>query len=241
MGLSGCIEFLIAAEFYHSLESLVPHARARLSFVDWCVVIGTLCALGTVVYAALERHFPKGAAMDGTPTPSRRALPIVLAFVACLAVGFDFVDRHYYQHGERIEAIRNYGYGPNNIFIEVDGKQIAEYADAFKGLFVARTSFSNVDRMSDTVIAKSITYTITPDIMIFSIPNPKLRINSGQLNLVEFDLVVIPKDISPDHILSLADVQRLGGEIIVTRGKTDVLFATPPSQPQQPSQPAPPQ
>jgi len=79
-----------------------------LSFQDWCIFIGTVATVILVVYAALERHIPKGRApvakpqrsgrasqADPAPTSRRLTIPIILAAVAWIAVAADFTDRHW--------------------------------------------------------------------------------------------------------------------------------------------------
>jgi len=162
--------------------------------------------------------------------PQMLALAI-LVVLAWVAAGTDYYDRHYGSTANA-ELIGEYGWSVQNaLYMTADGSKLSDYADKYKLLFIARTSFSNVDRMTDPLIAKSISYTITPGPIALSILAPKLRANVGQMNMVEFDLVVLPNQFSPDQISTLADVQRLGGKILETRGKSDVLVH-PPETPQ---------
>jgi hypothetical protein len=72
-----------------------------LSFVDWCVFIGTVCTIGLLLYAALDRHRPrKERSMAETvfepQRQPRRLFPIALAIIAVLAFGLDAADRHWF-------------------------------------------------------------------------------------------------------------------------------------------------
>jgi hypothetical protein len=68
---------------------------AKLSFVDWCVVIGTVCTVLLLLYAVLDRHWPKDRPM-AEQNPRRRPIPFFLAVIALLAFAADAIDRHFF-------------------------------------------------------------------------------------------------------------------------------------------------
>jgi hypothetical protein len=84
---------------------------SSLSITDWAVIVGALTGVGLLVYAVLDRHFPKEMAVSneasfpgtiGHPSPKptsggrRLTIPIALAAVTWMLLVFDYADRHWF-------------------------------------------------------------------------------------------------------------------------------------------------
>ena len=95
-------------------------------------------------------------------------------------------------------------------------------------MLILEVEYANIDRMTDVGIEKSELFTITGGIINIGIPvqlpNTRLRLTNPPNSkpgdqykrTVDFNVVIIPNDLSGDQIRSLPDVQRLGGKIIRT-------------------------
>lgn len=92
--------------------------------------------------------------------------------------------------------------------------------------------------MTDTDIERGAVYTITgnPITMAVKLPTANhLRVTSPPNSkpgdsfevMMDFMLVIIPNDLSPEQIRSLADVERLGGKIITTSATNVTYIVTP--------------
>ena len=97
-------------------------------------------------------------------------------------------------------------------------------------MVVIHVPYSNIDKMTDTYIEKSTTFTITGEVAKLAIPLPTtvsfphLRLSppagskvGDVFNLMlDYTLVLIPNNLSEEQIRSLSDVEILGGKIITT-------------------------
>jgi hypothetical protein len=82
-------------------------------------------------------------------------------------------------------------------------------------MLIVHTLFGDVDKMTDTFIAKSAAYTITgPLIVLAALNRQTMRFVPNLTNNVEFDVAVIPANITPDQIHTLNDVITLGGNLL---------------------------
>ena len=89
--------------------------------------------------------------------------------------------------------------------------------------------------MTDVGIEKSDLFTFTGGIVNIAVPaelsNTHLRLGNPPNSkpgdqyrrTLEFNVVIVPKDLSAEQIRSLSDVQRLGGKIIKTSSQGVVL------------------
>lgn len=197
---------------------------------DAVIGIGTAATVIAAFYAALSYHRPKKLDADPIPKSNPRRAVWLMAFLVILAwgaAGFNFFDRHYWAASPQ-ELISNYGWSSQNAaFVATDGRFFSDLSGKFKLALILRASFANIDRMTDPFIAKSIEYTIIPEAMTLAIVAPKLRINPGQMNMIEFNLVAIPANLSLDEVTNLDDVEKIGGRILESRGKSDVVNGTP--------------
>jgi hypothetical protein len=89
------------------------------------------------------------------------------------------------------------------------------------------------DPMTDTNIAKSNLFTIAGPVVVLAIPlTTPLKMAINQVNLMEFNAVLVPIGIGPERIKSLADVVDLGGRVFQARG-TSVMAGAPIDTPNQ--------
>jgi hypothetical protein len=193
-------------------------------------IISTIPGIVQAIYTALAYHRSKGR--PGTPQTRslirNRSIWIMGIFpvVAWLAVAYDIYDRHQMPTA-CVVCLKTYGYGGGAIYATVDPSEIQRFADDFKLYLIARTAWPNIDEMTDVVIAKSSSYTITSQEMDMAIAKPKLNIALGQMNHIGYYLVVLPNDISIDQVLRLADVKKLGGRILAGKGTETVIRPDP--------------
>ncbi len=195
---------------------------AHLSFVDWCVAVGTLCALITVLYAALERHWPKDHTMTNE-SRMRHAAPWVLVVLAWAAIGIDVVDRHFFS-GPPIPIVQDYGMisAVGGFYVSANTNPLLKYKDTHRLMLIMRVNYSDVDRMTDTRIEKSGLYTITGLVTQLAVILPigfKMNISKTQNNMLDYVLVKVPANVSRDSITSLSELERLGGEIVDEKGQ----------------------
>jgi hypothetical protein len=118
----------------------------------------------------------------------------------------------------------------------VNSRRLWDYRDKFKMMMVLEVPHANIDRMTDTSIDKSTTFTITGDLVNLAVPIPATlhhlrvlppsnsKVGDTFSEMVDFNLVLIPNNLLPEQITSLADVERLGGKIVATHSKS-VIFA----------------
>ena len=126
------------------------------------------------------------------------------------------------------DVINGWGQRGGSMFIQVNSRLLLDYKDHFKMMLIMAVPYPDVDRATDTAIDKSALFTITDnanlDLAVRLPTPPHLRlvpppnIKSGDVFdlLVNFNLVIIPSDLSPEQIRSLSDVQKFGGKLITT-------------------------
>lgn len=182
------------------------------------VALFTFAAVQTV-YAALTYH--KVRATSAGRAVRTQPIRSVLVIAICttltwLAVGFSYYDRHFAKHVE--VPVLQWGVGTNTFHLVVDTSPLRDEKDSAKLVLVVRTSFADIDPMTDTAIEKSSAYTITGGVLPLAVVGTgKIRLAALQENLVEFDLILLPVRHSPEQIRSLGDVESLGGKLLATR------------------------
>jgi hypothetical protein len=194
--------------------------------------ISALAMIAQAIYAALSYHKPKGVTMNSPsllPKPSTKRFWIMAAFpiLAWLAVGFDYYGWHRGTQPFTTAIVEwNAGgqplhpgdqYGPLVYTVTVDASSLQPYKDEFNALLIVRIGYANIDRPTDTMIEKSVPYTIENRTFRISHPSDgKLRYMPGQPSVIEFNLALIPKTVTPDQITRLQDVTMVGGMIVQT-------------------------
>ena len=109
--------------------------------------------------------------------------------------------------------------------MNIDSSSPGDFANSYKVAMVLDTAYSNIDRMTDTVIEKSQLYTITKRPQSLSIIGPHTFRAPAQSSVVtiEYCLVILPNHLSIDQVRTLSDVSALGGKIIDCRGKSEYM------------------
>jgi hypothetical protein len=187
--------------------------------------IVSLPAAVITVWAALRR-----------PGAARTIVLSIALPIAIAAYTLDVGDRlGLIKLSETGDLIQSWGQRVNNFYMIVNSRRLWDYKDNFKMVLVLEIPYAHLDKMTDTSIEKSTTYTITGDVInvAASLPTPHhLRVIATQPNvkvgdevrlMMDFNLVIIPNNILPEQITSLSDVGRLGGKIVATHGR-DVGF-----------------
>jgi hypothetical protein len=106
---------------------------------------------------------------------------------------------------------------PNTLWLKADTSKMLKYKGVIKLMLIVRAAYSNVDRMTDTSIAKSIEYSlVNGEITLTSTYMDKLRISGDEATL-EFNLVGLPVAASSEGIDSLAAIDKVNGHIISSR------------------------
>jgi hypothetical protein len=191
----------------------------------WVTVIGTLICAG---YAALGYHRPKAAVTSHSVSQPQSLLswqwiPIICVLLAWGAVGVNYLMRP----ASSPINILSYGANGDEFFAIVQFRDWRDY-EKRKAILIARTVFSDLDRMTDTWIAKSIPYTINaPLIQLTAINKMQMHFAVNTPNLVELSVAVIPPEISADQVRDLADIEHLGGQILGVADVGGIITAQP--------------
>jgi hypothetical protein len=86
-------------------------------------------------------------------------------------------------------------------------------------MLVVRPGYANIDPITDTSIKKSQAYTIQDGFMTLALPTNGVAmwpLPTDRPVQLQFTLVDLPAMFSPDQILSLGDVERMGGKILAS-------------------------
>jgi hypothetical protein len=101
--------------------------------------------------------------------------------------------------------------------VKIDTKYMLRYRDNFYIMIILRVLDNSVEALDDARLSKSATFEITGDVRAIEMPLTEVffdraeragRLGNGNIGL---NLVLIPKNISPDQIVTMRDVTRLGG------------------------------
>ena len=112
----------------------------------------------------------------------------------------------------------------------VNTKNLSKYKNYFKLILIVKAEFADIDQLTDTVIEKSIPYTITGEEMnVVHRAEGILRFNANARNQIRLYLVLLPNTVSPADIKTLSDIDRVGARILARRGQ--VVYGGPPAKP----------
>jgi hypothetical protein len=199
------------------------------SLIDWVVGVGVLLTFVQTIYMMLTFHSARAAATAGAPVPFSRRHFVVMSMLTLLSWGAVAANQ-YLIPIKKGDLVSNWGIsGDLNFFIEIATQNIIEYEDKDKLIVILTVPVSNVDRMTDTRIAKSSTYSITGKNELMSVA-AKPDLGKGLpigVYAVVLNVALIPNNIDPDRIRNLADVHRLGGEIIASPALGNALRTVP--------------
>jgi hypothetical protein len=139
----------------------------------------------------------------------------LLSAIVVGAVGYDIYDRHHQIHRE---SILSWGAAGDNYHMAVATHDIQAAAKTHRLMLILRPNLMGSDPMTDTNIAKSGLFTIAGPVVVLAIPlTTPLRMAANQVNLMDFNAVLLPIGVGPERIKSLADVLDLGGSVFQSR------------------------
>ncbi|HLJ27445.1 MAG TPA: hypothetical protein VKY85_12100 [Candidatus Angelobacter sp.] len=132
-----------------------------------------------------------------------------------------FATRSTLQVGNCKTLLTGWGISGNNIFVAMETDPLMDHQKTSRVMFISRVADHAINGKLDKGIVKSGTFGIwggalqieasmTDDFM-------KHAINASG-GWLEFHLVMVPKGTQPDNITSLADVDKVGGRDLESRG-----------------------
>lgn len=187
-------------------------------------LFGTVTALAAY-YAFQQVRLMKKvrlSAEQASTTPFRRYWPLALMV---LLLGANWVTyyaaRSTIQVGNCKTLLTGWGISGNNIFVAVETDPLMDHQKTSRVMFISRVADHAINGKLDKGIVKSGTFGIwggalqieasmTDDFMKHA-----MNASGGWL---EFHVVMVPKGTQPDKISSLADVDRVGGRDLESRG-----------------------
>jgi hypothetical protein len=161
----------------------------------------------------------------------RRSIILCIAIpVAIASYTLDVADRlGWIDLANRGDIIDGWGVAENGAFyVRVNSFPLLKYKENFKLMLILEVEYANIDRMTDAGIEKSELFTITGGMINIAIPvqlpstrlrlanPPDTKLGDQYKRTVDFNVVIIPNDLSGEQIRSLSDVQRFGGKIVRT-------------------------
>jgi hypothetical protein len=195
-----------------------------VSLADVGALIAAISTLVLAAYAALGYHMPRSqgvapSSVERTRGSFPRWVVILLVALSWGGVGFDFYDRHYGGSDAPI-AILQWGIRAPLVYeASIDGDKLIKYKNDFKLMLIVRVPFADKDRMTDRTIEKSSLYTIEDHTMVLAHPSSGvLRFIPLQSTPIDFDVALVPINISSEEITCLSDVVRDGGKLIAHAG-----------------------
>jgi len=192
--------------------------------MDWKFWLQAFLAGVAALYTVLTYHRGGRTVSQGRPAMKRPFVSIgILLLLTWAAIGFDYYDRHNGETGSSVQmlgVIQMWGVLPGNrAFVDIDTRSFTSVAkDHYLALGILVVD-GQVDRLLDRTVEKSSPFFINGDRMsIEMIPSVTFLARLGSAGMVEYFLLLVPKNITLDQILSLSDVGVLGGRLLATGG-----------------------
>jgi hypothetical protein len=132
-----------------------------MHLMDFVVLIGVLLTLIQTVYIMATFHAARVSATAGQPPLLKRRHFMIMSALALLSWGafaFDYYSRSTTIHHEVLGSWARTGPA---FIIDVLTGNLLEYKNAHHLLLILTLPLANVDRMTDTRLAKSAEYSIT--------------------------------------------------------------------------------
>jgi hypothetical protein len=217
---------------------LLGWANGAVGFFDW-MAYGAL-AIGAMILASETGFSQSPTLLQRLPQfirhPFWGVAPLILVLIATGLLGAraaGLIGREQLSSAETANTpspnsskvfLQQWGILPPATYqVTIDSSQIIKFKDTFRVILVVRTSFSDVDRMTDEYIETSSLYTIQNSLMILAhASSNKLRFLIDGPTMVEFSVAIIPNGVSEKEITTLNSIDHLGGRII---GSTSTLTA----------------
>lgn len=182
-------------------------------FVNYLVALATV--VGTA-YAGLSYHRSRNLKTQGNLKVLITVnFAIVLAAWAAALYNNNY-NKTYNDSPDRFMI--SWGLTPQRAYFSIiNGKLIQQYAKNNKVVLIVRVGYADKDKLTDEEIEKSASYGIANDVEILAHPpSMRLKFLVGLPNSLEFNIALIPNNVSPDRILSLSDVELLGGKLLAS-------------------------
>jgi hypothetical protein len=210
----------------------VGHIMGHWGYFDW-IAYGAL-AIGAMILAAETGLSQSPSLLQRLPQffkhPFWGLAPLVLVLVATGIFGARAGGLIGSEEPKSAEVINTPSPDPAKVFLQrwgilgpatyqvtVDASQIVQFKDAYRLVLVVRSSFSDIDRMTDEYLETSNLYTIQNSLMILAhASSNRLHFLVDGPTVVEYDIVILPNSVSEKEITTLNSIEHLGGKIIAS-------------------------
>jgi hypothetical protein len=205
------------------------------SFFDW-IAYGAL-AIGAMILAAETGLSQSPSLLQGLPQffkhPFWGLAPLILVLIATGILGARAAGI-IGPESNSVPIANTPAPDPSKVFLQgwgilspatyqvtIDSSQIIQYKDAYRVFLVVRTSFSDIDRMTDEYLETSNPYTIQNSIMLLThASSSRLRFLIDGPTMVEYNVAILPKNVSEKEVTTLNSIEHLGGKIIASASQT---------------------
>jgi hypothetical protein len=111
--------------------------------------------------------------------------------------------------------------------VTVDASQLEQFKDKYRLILVVRSSFSDVDRMTDEYLETSDLYTIEESLMTLAHSSSnRLRFLIDGPTVIEYNVAILPDHVSEKEVTTLNSIDHLGGKIIASASQIIVRQTT---------------
>ena len=189
-----------------------------MSVTDLITYLAALATIVGTIYTGLSYHRSNSLNAQGRSI-LLIFLNLIIVISAWLAVWYNH-QNPITRDNNSDQFVLSWGLTPQGAYYAIfNGNLIHQYAKTEKLMLILRVGFADRDKSTDQEIEKSSVYSIVDGAETLAHPpSMRLRFLVGFPNNLEFDIVVIPNDISADKILSLSDVELLGGKLLASAG-----------------------
>jgi hypothetical protein len=207
-------------------------------------IVSTIAAVIAAIYAIVTYHRPKSgttlASNVSLPAASGRTSRIIIFILSAIILLQGFFNYYLKDDKPLPDPILSYGIqavSPKSFAYTmiVNGHGYLEYKDKYNLMLIVRVPYSNIDKMGDTAIEKSALYKILDEqITLAHVAENKLIITPAPGTMsanLEYTLVGIPIAIGIGAIISLGDVQSVGGKILADKSQSVPVVPAAPTNP----------
>ncbi|TAN50445.1 MAG: hypothetical protein EPN21_08925 [Methylococcaceae bacterium] len=199
-----------------------------MTSADWGMWAATALAAVQAIYAMLSYHASRGRPMPSKLTDQNKKVIIIttaMSLLCWMGVGYSLYDRRSSRINECIDYVGAYGiHGPLTFYAAVDTSSLLDKKDEYKLILAVRVNYADIDPITDTALEKSGEYIITGELVRLSTrpapADPKLRLFEAKQYSLLYYVIMLPHKYTSANVISLADVERLGGKIIGRKAQT---------------------